>query len=143
MIDMIKIELTEDLIAPCGMNCGICKFHNREKNTCPGCKELHKKIPRTRFKCTVRECKILKDKKWKYCSDKCNNYPCRRLKSIDKRYQTKYHMSMIENLKYIKEKGIDDFLEKEKKKWTCPQCGGIVTCHGGICLSCGFEKFKN
>ena len=135
--------MIKDLIAPCGMNCGICKFHYREKNTCPGCRKLDKKTPTTRFNCIIRECKILKDRKWKYCSDKCDNYPCKSLKSLDKRYSTKYHMSMIENLKYINDRGVNAFLEKEEKKWTCPQCGGIVTCHGSICLTCGFEKFKN
>ena len=132
--------MIKDLIAPCGINCGICKSHYREKNTCPGCRKLDKRTPTTRFNCIIRKCKILKDRKRKYCSDKCDNYPCKSLKSLDKRYSTKYHISMIENLKYIKEKGINAFLEKEKKKWTCPQCGGIVTCHGSICLTCGFEK---
>jgi len=135
--------MKKELIAPCGMNCGICKYHYREKNTCPGCRELDKKTPTTRFKCRVRDCEILNDRNWKYCSDKCDNYPCKRLKSLDKRYSTKYHMSMIKNLEFIKEKGIDTFLIKEKKKWACPKCGGIVTCHGGACLKCGFVKFKN
>jgi hypothetical protein len=135
--------MKKELIAPCGMNCGICKFHNREKNTCPGCSELLKKKPKTRFKCIVRGCEILKKRKWRYCSNKCDKYPCKRLKSLDKRYRTKYHMSMLENLECIKDNGIDAFLEKEKEKWICPMCGGIVTCHGGTCLKCGFEKFKN
>jgi hypothetical protein len=52
-------------------------------------------------------------------------------------------MSMLENLEYIEKYSIDKFLEKEKKKWKCTKCGGIVTCHGGMCLSCSFEKFKN
>ena len=96
-----------ELIAPCGMNCGICKFYIREKNTCPGCRELDKKILQTRFKCIIRNCIILKDRNWKYCSDRCDNYPCKRLKSLDKRYRTKYHMGMLENLVFIKEKGIN------------------------------------
>jgi len=50
-------------------------------------------------------------------------------------------MSMLENLSLMKEQGIDGFLEKEALKWTCPKCSGIVTCHGGMCLSCGYQKF--
>jgi transposase len=52
-------------------------------------------------------------------------------------------MSMLENLDFIRENGIEAFLEKEEKKWKCPKCDVIVTCHGGTCMSCGFEKFKN
>jgi hypothetical protein len=133
--------MEKELIAPCGMNCGICKYHYREKNTCPGCRELDKKTAITRFRCIVRECEILKDRKWKYCSDKCDNYPCKRLKALDKRYSNKYHMSMLENLKLINEKGVDALLKKEKSKWKCPKCANIVTCHGGMCLTCSFEKF--
>ena len=51
-------------------------------------------------------------------------------------------MSMLENLKFIKEKGIEKLLEKEGEKWRCPHCSGVVTCHGGMCVACGFEKFK-
>ncbi len=134
--------MEKELIAPCGMNCGICKYHYRKKNTCPGCRELQKQTPTTRFHCSVRECNILKDKKWMYCSTTCAAYPCKRLKSLDKRYRTKYHMSMLDNLEYLNKQGIDKLLENEKQKWTCPQCNGIVTCHGGMCLSCGYVKFK-
>jgi hypothetical protein len=52
-------------------------------------------------------------------------------------------MSILKNLAFINEKGMEAFFEKEKEKWACPQCGGLVICHGGICLFCGFEKFKN
>jgi len=132
----------EELIAPCGMNCGICKAYHREKNTCPGCRENHPNEPVNRSKCIIKNCEDMKKNNWKYCT-KCSKLPCKRMKQLDKRYTTNYNMSMLENLKFIKDKGMDAFLEKEKKKWTCPECGGIVTCHGGICLDCGFVKFKN
>ena len=32
-----------------------------------------------------------------------SDFPCRRLKELDKRYHTRYHMSIIDNLNYIKE----------------------------------------
>ncbi len=134
--------MVKDLIAACGMNCGICKAFSRERNPCPGCRRIDQTTAKTRLHCIVRDCSILKENNWLFCSDKCKEYPCKRLKALDKRYQTKYHMSMLENLDFIKEKGIEKFLEKEAEKWRCPQCGDVVTCHGGMCVACGFEKFK-
>jgi hypothetical protein len=118
--------MRKELIAPCGMNCGICKYHFREKNTCPSCRKLDEKTTTTRFHCIIRECKILKEKNWMFCPHKCEHYPCKRLKNLDKRYRTKYHMSMLENLSFIKEYGIDLFLEKERQKWTCPNVVGSL-----------------
>lgn len=125
------------LIAPCGMNCGVCMTYLREKNKCPGCR-----VPDTSknifcIRCIIKNCKILKDKKWKYCSKKCKNYPCTRLKSLDKRYRNKYHMSMIENLENIRLFGAEKFVKNEKIRWTCPKCGGTICVHRGCCINCG------
>ena len=49
-------------------------------------------------------------------------------------------MSMIENLEYIRDKGIDKFLEKEREKWQCPDCDGVICCHNGLCLKCNLDK---
>jgi ribosomal protein S27AE len=45
-------------------------------------------------------------------------------------------MSLIENLKYIKENGIDAFLETEKQKRTCPSCGAVICVHNKRCYTC-------
>lgn len=46
-------------------------------------------------------------------------------------------MSMIENLEYIKNFGIEKFLENEDVRWTCSECGGTICVHKGYCYSCG------
>jgi len=134
--------MEKELIAPCGMNCGICKYYYPRKNTCPGCRGPDDNKSKYCIECIIVNCDELKKNNSEFCCD-CSKIPCKRLKNLDKRYRTKYHMSMLENLKCIKEQGMDTFLKKETEKWTCPQCGGIVTCHGGMCLYCGFEKFSN
>jgi hypothetical protein len=85
---------------------------------------------------------VIKNSKSGFCYD-CLEFSCKRLKNIDERYEIKYHMSMFENHYYIDEYGTDRFLEKDKETWRCVECGGIVTCHGGMCLTCGSEKYKN
>ena len=105
------------LIAPCGMNCNLCIAYLREKNKCPGCNFQGKPNSDYLRKCTIKNCKIIKEKSWNYCSPKCEKFPCLRLKNLDKRYRTKYDFSMINNLKIIEEKGIKDFIETQKKKY--------------------------
>ena len=70
----------------------------------------------------------------------CENFPCERLKHLDKRYRTKYKMSMIENLELIKKLGLKKFVAKEKMRWACSECGGIICVHKGYCSSCGKMK---
>jgi len=136
-----------ELIAPCGMNCGICSsylaFKNDIKNKgikmpyCAGCRPRNKQCAFLK-----KRCEILLNGKVTYCFE-CASYPCERLRHIDKRYfLSKFRMSMIENLEYIKENGMDKFLKKEEEKWRCPECGGVICCHNGICYSCGLEKLK-
>ena len=58
------------------------------------------------------------------------------MKRLDKRYRTKYAMSMIDNLEYIKQFGIRDFVKQEKERWACPVCGEIICVHKPQCISC-------
>jgi rubrerythrin len=48
-------------------------------------------------------------------------------------------MSMVENLKELKAKGMDEFLKNQQAKYKCPSCGGVVCVHDGKCYSCGFK----
>ena len=128
-----------ELIAPCGMNCGICLGYLREKNKCPGCRDNADKSP-YRIKCIIINCETIKTNESGFCFE-CGKYPCRRLKQLDKRYCTKYHMSMIENLESIRETGLAAFVEKEQARWRCPKCGGTICVHRGYCYDCG-EKIN-
>jgi hypothetical protein len=121
-----------ELIAPCGMNCGICMAYLREKNRCPGCRASDKGKPITRTRCKIKTCKKLKSG---FCYN-CEDFPCDRLSHLDKRYRTKYYMSMIENLESIRQIGLHKFVANEKIRWTCPKCGGTICVHKGYCSSC-------
>lgn len=131
----VKIEL----IAPCGMNCALCMAWLRSKNHCPGCRGEDAVKPKSCVGCIIKNCKILEETGAKYCSTKCRKYPCRRLRDLDKRYRSKYHMSMLENLADIEELGIRAFVRNEKERWACPECGGIICVHRGSCSSCGVQ----
>jgi hypothetical protein len=123
------------LIAPCGMNCGICMAYLREKNKCPGCRGVDTNKPITRVRCKIKNCKIFRNGRAKFCFE-CGNFPCNNLQHLDTRYRTKYDMSMIENLENIKNFGIRKFLKNEDVRWTCSQCGGTICVHKGYCIDC-------
>lgn len=127
--------MNNSLIAPCGMNCGICLAYLRDKNICKGCWGDNKYKSKSCVQCIIKNCELLSGTKSKFCYD-CEKYPCRRLKQLDKRYRTKYDMSMIENLENIKSKGLDTFIKKEKVRWACAKCGGTICVHRKCCLSC-------
>jgi len=138
--------MNEELIAPCGMNCAICsqylafeydiKSEGIKMPYCSGCRPRGKNCGFLK-----KRCDLLNNEKVEYCYE-CGDFPCRELKVIDKRYRYHYRMSMIENLDYIREKGITGFLEKEEEKWRCSQCGGIISCHNGLCFACDLEALR-
>ena len=139
--------MDEVLIAPCGMNCGLCvnylsmKYDLKTKGIlrsyCAGC------LPRGK-NCTFmkRSCERLGSGLVRFCYE-CPDFPCLRLKNLDRRYRTKYHMSMIDNLIFIHEHGLAAFLDEQTTKWQCPSCAGYISCHNGLCLSCDLDKLLN
>jgi|WetSurMetagenome_2_1015567.scaffolds.fasta_scaffold277152_2 hypothetical protein len=131
--------ISATLIAPCGMNCRLCHAYIRDKNACPGCRGNDTFKAKSCALCRVKNCEKMATAEFKYCFC-CESFPCARLNHLDKRYRTKYGMSMIENLKTIKEFGIRHFIRNEKEKWTCPQCGEIICVHKPQCLYCGYTK---
>lgn len=126
------------LIAPCGMNCGICIGYLRNKSKCDGCYTESDFKPQYCKSCVIKNCEYLSNSISGFCYD-CPQYPCKRLKQLDKRYKNKYHMSMIENLAIIQESGLEEFLKREDKKWTCTKCGARLSAHRDTCLECGIE----
>jgi hypothetical protein len=109
--------MNSKLIAPCGMNCSLCVAYLREKNKCPGCRLIKNDKSISRLICKIKNCDVIRENNWKYCSVKCKEFPCDRLKSLDKRYRAKYKMSMIDNLGDIEKKGIRKFIHMEENKW--------------------------
>jgi hypothetical protein len=136
-----------ELIAPCGMDCNVCsgylalKHDVRTKGVkmayCKGCRPRDKQCAFLK-----KRCDLLLNNKVEFCYE-CEDFPCKNLEHIDKRYRTLYHMSLVDNLAFIKEHGLPEFLEHQKQKWQCPDCGDTICCHNGICFSCGLEKLKN
>lgn len=124
------------LIAPCGMNCALCLAYQRDKKSCPGCRAESKNKASSCITCIIKNCQTLKKKNLRFCSDKCEKFPCQRLRSLDKRYRGKYQMSMLANLAKIQADGIKEFVKDQEKQWTCHKCKKLLSVHRNFCLSC-------
>ncbi len=133
-----SVKFKKDLIAPCGMNCGTCLAYLREKNRCPGCRKFSEDKAVSVQRCIITKCICLEKTKSKFCYE-CENFPCKRMKQLDKRYRTKYRTSFIENLLMIKGNGIAHFLDFESKRRTCQNCGSTLCVHRNFCLTCKIE----
>jgi hypothetical protein len=138
--------MKEELIAPCGMNCAVCSsflaFTNNLRTKglrlpyCTGCRQRGKICAFLKKRCTP-----LLQGKIKFCYE-CVNFPCDRLKHLDKRYRSLFRMSMIENAQLIQMRGFSAFLTHEEQKWRCPQCGDVICCHNGLCYNCQVDKLR-
>jgi hypothetical protein len=126
---------TVEMIAPCGINCGTCIAFLRSRNRCGGCRRDTENLPVSRQRCIIRNCERRDATASKQCYE-CELFPCKRLKQLDKRYSTKYHQSLIQNLVTIRESGMKKFLANEARKWTCTNCGATLCVHRENCPGC-------
>jgi hypothetical protein len=126
----------EKLIAPCGINCGVCIAYLREKNKCCSCISLNSNKPTYCSKCRIKFCDEHDKSEFTYCYD-CRRFPCAKVKRLDKRYVEKYHLSLITNSTLISKYGFDEFINSENEKWKCKHCGEVLCVHRSRCLNCG------
>lgn len=121
------------MFAPCGLDCMLCRGHLLRKKSCPGCLGSDENKSPSCISCAIKIC--AKEKGLTYCYE-CGEFPCKQVKNINKRYETKYHTKLIENLLYAKDKGVEAFLAMDKKRWTCGECGGVICVHDDECTEC-------
>ena len=126
------------MIAPCGLNCTVCSEALRKESSCVGCRNEGYKGEYCANICKIVKCEIRKTLPDGFC-DECPQYPCREIVDKECWYANDYPMieSLMGNLAFIRENGIEKFLQREKKRWTCSDCGRIISVHDGICYGCG------
>ena len=108
-----------DLIAPCGMNCRLCVGFfgytisgGKRKKRCIGCRQSDKNCAFIK-----KRCKRLTKKEINYCYE-CKDFPCEQLEKLDKSYRKRFEMSMIDNLKNIRDNGMENFLKQQEEKYS-------------------------
>ncbi len=131
-------QISEELIAPCGMNCAICSRHlsylnGLKRSQCIGCRPRNERCVYLFGKClginhTARGNAA-------FCFE-CSYYPCKQINRMDDRYRRNYKMSIKDNLEYIKKMGLSKFIEAQYEEYRCSRCGGLISIHNGKCFKC-------
>ena len=130
---------TAAMVAPCGLDCSLCKRALAETDPCPGCHGPDENKPEfCSRKCGIILCRKRLENGYTFC-DECPDYPCEYVREKETRYTSKYPLyeSPAENLRDIRKVGLECFLENQRSKWTCGECGEAVPVHTGICTGCG------
>ncbi len=130
---------TADMIAPCGLDCSRCARALQKTDPCPGCLGPDENKPEFCSKrCGIVLCGRREENGYRFC-DECPDFPCADVMEKEERYGSRYPLaeSPLGNLRAIREKGMDAFLEEEKARWTCADCGNPICVHDGVCSGCG------
>ena len=124
------------IIAPCGLNCSLCRAYVRERNRCPGCRGDAINKSNACLTCAIKNCEALASGCHQFCSS-CDKFPCAELLHLDARYKAKFGVSPIGNIEHIKTIGVQRFVAEEAAKWSCSECGSLLCMHKPQCLNCG------
>jgi hypothetical protein len=127
-------DLSPTLLAPCGVTCGVCYVYLRKKKPCLGCRAADDAKPGHCRTCKIKTCAA--DQGLDFCYQ-CASFPCQIIKRLDKSYRQRYQVSLIENGLRLKALGAAAYLQQERDRWTCAQCGGTVNMHDRVCSECG------
>lgn len=114
--------MKKELIAPCGLNCGVCQHHLRADNRCPGCR-TGRLVNGHLINCARRNCTY---RSGFFCFE-CVKFPCDSLRRLEKRYQSRYGISSIDNLVAIQTQGLASFMELETQRWV--NADGVLCMH--------------
>lgn len=129
---------TADMIAPCGLDCSLCSKALAKNNPCPGCNGPDdNKLEFCVSQCGIILCRKRKENGYRFC-DECPDYPCEDVMEKENRYTSRYPLkeSPLENLRMIREMGMEEFLKQERERWTCEKCGSPIDVHHGVCSGC-------
>ncbi|MCP4675019.1 MAG: DUF3795 domain-containing protein [Deltaproteobacteria bacterium] len=135
---MTTKPISEDLIAPCGMNCAICSrylshVNNTKPSRCIGCRPRNEQCTYLFSKCTGINDTVTGNAA--FCFE-CDQYPCKQINRMDDRYRNNYQMSVKDNLEQIAKMGVSKFIIEQYRKYRCSECGGLISIHNRKCFKC-------
>ena len=148
------VEIKKELLAPCGLYCGVCSIYmaDRDNNlkfkqslvklyqpftkkpediSCTGCMSDNKdKLFAFCKTCGIRKC--IKKKGFEGCHE-CEEFPCSRINRFPVPVGKKVIMRAIP---FWKENGTEKYVEGEVKRYRCPECGNPLFRGAKRCNKC-------
>jgi rRNA maturation endonuclease Nob1 len=107
-----------------------------EQLRCHGCKSRVNAV--YCVDCDIKRC--AENKQVEYCFE-CDEYPCSRLVDF-KNDEHPHHSIVLQNLNFIQEQGVDEWLRVQKTRWSCANCGTSFTWYAQVCKMCGGELYS-
>jgi len=121
-----RINERLSMVAPCGIDCGICELYlckddqnlynyllqlgiPEEKLPCPGCRAIEGNCPVKPTVCDTWTC--IKENELEFCSA-CTDFPCNRLQPCADRADVLPHNLKVFNLCLINQIGLKAFTER-------------------------------
>ena len=151
----------ENLVAVCGLYCGACPMYiatqskdeekqmallkqfssgpmklKKEDLLCDGCIGAERVASFCRD-CAIRKCPDDKQNVAR-CSD-CKDFPCSRITDFNNDGMP-HHGEVLENLRRIKEMGIQKWAKYDEERWKCPKCKSPVSWYDSKCSQCNAPR---
>ena len=147
------VEVNRDLLAPCGLYCGVCSIYiaHRDNNikfkekllpvykafakdlddiACTGCLSDKEVFP----VCSAIK-KSTKEKGIEGCHQ-CDDFPCKFVNNFPVKVAKKV---MQRTIPYWREFGTEKFVEEEVKRYQCSNCGNLLFRGAKRCNKCKID----
>jgi predicted RNA-binding Zn-ribbon protein involved in translation (DUF1610 family) len=149
------VEINKDLLAPCGLYCGVCSIYiaHRDNNqkfkdrlmkiyksfvktvddiACTGCLSEGVVFP-VCSACSIKKCCNIKGVEGCY---QCEDFPCKYINNFPIEVGKRVIMRTIPTWREI---GTQKFVEEEERRYHCPNCGNQLFRGAIRCNKCGIE----
>ena len=147
------------LVGICGLYCGTCPSYlayrkndveqlerisqamdiSIEEIRCDGC--LSDKVMPYCVECKAGFRQCAREKKVTWCFE-CSDFPCQRLRGFTNVHIVSgisHHAHVIGDLQYMKEHGVEQWVEGQERGGRCPQCWERLYWFDRECPNCHFQ----
>lgn len=135
--------MKDEILGYCGLYCPGCMFYQNSVSgvkteldpgvfvTCRGCNSPE--LTPWCAECGIKDC--CRERVIRYCLE-CDEFPCDRLNTFMNDPKYPYHQDVPENMRRLKEIGLEAWAEEQDKKWLCGQCGSRYPWSATECPGC-------